>query len=300
MKTLKQLLIPIIVMGMFSGKLSAQTIPNPDFEQTDTVNTYPFFTNWTSDGTGAAISNLSHNGNYSLSVWNWYWYGKAYANNGADDGFGFGSAHKSGTPYTQKATKMNGFYRYDTTGTYSTNDSGLVAVLLKKYNTITQQVDTIGYGKVNLPSYSPTDNSFAPFEIIIDDIQPGIQPDSIVVYVQSSLDGFCATAGVGICLYLNVDFLSLETPLGITDVKGKILQPEIFPNPTEGNFSIQFPSTEMETVRVFNLTGELINQLELNHSNKIDLSLRDFDSGLYLVEIKDIEGNIYTQRLIKN
>lgn len=300
MKTIKQLMFSLLLIGSVNTEVNAQSLFNPDFEQTDTVNGFEFIAGWEGDGFGGAPSAVAQNGNYSMMIWNWYWYGRAYAYNGNNPNIAFGTAYKGGTPYTQKAMKLNGYYRYDTSYTQTNADTAIVAVLLKKYNTTLQKVDTVGYGITYLTSYSPSDNSFAPFEVIINDLQPGIQPDSIVVYMQSSLNGFCAMSTAGECLYLSIDNLSLETPLGISDINGNKIVPKIFPNPATNEFSIEFTADEISSVKIYSITGNLVHQLTQNDSQLLNISLNTFDKGMYLVEITDSEGNTYTDRLVKN
>lgn len=298
MKAFQLLMLSFLLIGSMNHPLNAQTIINPDFEQTDTLNGFAFISDWEGDGFGGAPSTVSQSGNYSMMIWNWYWYGRAYAYNGSNPSLGFGSAYKGGTPYTQKALKLNGYYRYDTSYTQTEDDSAVVAVLLKKYNSTLQKVDTIGFGEVHLPSYSPGDNSFAPFEVNIQDWQPGIQPDSIVVYMQSSISGFCGMATNGECLYFNVDNLSLETPLGITDIQGNKIAPKIFPNPSNGNFTIDFPQGEMESIKIYSIDGKLINKFSANGMRKMDVSLSGLYPGIYVAEIKTVNGVVMTERMV--
>lgn len=298
MKSIKLYLLSFLFIGGINNSLNAQSIINPDFEQTDTINSFPFITDWEGDGFGGAPSTIAQSGNYSMRIWNWYWYGRAYAYNGNNPSLGFGSAYKGGTPYTQKALKLNGYYRYDTSYTQTEDDSAVVAVLLKKYNTTLQKVDTIGFGEVHLPSFSPGDNSFAPFEVNIQDWQPGIQPDSIVVYMQSSISGFCAMSTNGECLYFNVDNLSLETPLGITDIKGNKIKPQIYPNPSNGNFTIEYTQDELESIKIYSIDGKLINEFSVNGMRKFDLSITHIHSGIYVAEIQTVDGMVMTERMV--
>ncbi len=297
MKNFKSITILFLLIGIiFSTNVKSQNLVNPDFEQTDTINSFPFPANWDGDGFGGGIATTSQNGSYAIEIWNWYYYALAYAVNG--DMIGFGMAYKAGTPYTQKATKLNGYYRYDTSYTQTTDDSAIVAVLLKKYNTTLQKVDTIGYGITYLTSYSPGDNSFASFEVVINDLQPGIQPDSIVVYMQSSIDGFCSMTSSGECLYLTVDNLSLETPLGLTDLNGADLKPEIFPNPSNGLFTVSFPAVEMELIKLFSIDGKLIHQQNANGLSQLSFDLQGNNPGIYLVEVIDKNGSFHSSKLI--
>lgn len=293
---MKNIILFLLMGTTILTEATAQSLPNSNFEQTDSSGAHPLFAGWSGDEFGSGISSQSQSGNYSMSVWNWYYYARGYAMNGALNFYL--DAYKSGTPYTQKATKLNGFYIYDSTGTDSENDSALVAVLLKKYNTITQSVDTIGYGKTYLSHHSPGNFSFAPFEVMIDDLQPGVQPDSIVILLQSSKNGLCKIAGSGYCLYFTVDNLSLETPLGITDINENKIRPQIYPNPSNGNFTVDFPYGEMESISIISLDGKLIHKTTLGGMRKFDLSLNDISTGTYVAEIKMADGAVTTERFI--
>jgi hypothetical protein len=298
MNTFKLTSVLFLLIGTtLLNKATAQNLSNADFEQTDSTGTHPLFEDWSGDILGSGISTQAHSGTYSINVWNWYYYSRGYAMNGADNFYL--DAYKSGTPYSQKATRLNGFYYYDTTGTDSEDDSALVAVLLKKYNTSTQSIDTIGYGRTYLPHHAPGDLTFASFEVIIEDIQPGMQPDSIVILLQSSKDGsICNVSGSGYCLYFSVDALSLETPLGITDVNENKIKPQIYPNPSNGNFTVDFPYGEMESIKIISIDGKLIYDAQVNGMRKFNLSLNDISAGIYVAEIKTVNGIVMKERFI--
>lgn len=281
----------ICVFCFLSGNLvQSQSLPNSGFE---TIDTSGFPQEWSSDGHGSGSSSLSHSGNFSMSVWNWYYYAKGFALNGFASSYLW--AYQGGTPYTQKATRLNGYYRYDTIDTYSTGDSAMVAVLLKKYNTITQQVDTIGYGKIHLPFYAPSDETFAAFSVDIDDWDSSQQPDSIVVLLLSSLNGFCANDDDGNCLYFNVDDLSLETPLGTTDISGNKIETEIYPNPAVENVMLKI-TTEISgenRISITDAAGKTIDEktIFLNMGiNRHEISLENMENGIYFISIQSDSG----------
>jgi hypothetical protein len=276
---------------LFGNYVQSQTLPNTGFEILDT-NGFP--SQWSTGSYGAGSSMINHSGSFSVSVWNWYYYGKGFAVNGTANSHL--SAYEGGTPYTQKATQLNGFYRYDTMGTYTNNDSALVAVLLKKYNPSSQQSDTIGYGTVHLPAFAPSNGSFTSFSVDIVDWNPAIQPDSIVVLLQSSIqNGFCDNAGDGNCLYFNVDDLSLETPLGITDLSGNYMKTEVYPNPIIQNATIKIKS-ELDCkarITISDASGKMLmveNTFLIAGENDYVVSMSELYKGVYFVTIENIFG----------
>lgn len=286
-----------LLIGLFGNilQVKAQTLPNPDFEQIINISGTDFPVGWSPNQNGTSVSTISHSGNYSMAVWNWYYYSPGYAQNGAEHWIP--EAYKGGTPYTGKAIKLNGFYHYDTTGTDSDHDSAVIAVLLKKFNTGTQQVDTVGYGMIRLPHHAPGDYTFAPFELTINDVQPGIHPDSIVVFVRSSENGFCSVSGSGNCLYFYVDQLSLETIMGTTDLQGNYIDMELFPNPTNKQFTLRFLKEEQRDIFIYAANGSLVYS-ETNNALSKTLSIDNLPKGLYLVHCYSISGTFVTKKLI--
>ena len=65
----------------------------------------------------------------------------------------------------------------------------------------------------------------------------------------------------------------------------------VYPNPTEGNFSIKFENIqEFLTVRLLSLSGQVILDKTFLYSNLIDLEI-DQANGIYLLEIIDGKDN---------
>lgn len=296
---MKKLLYLTVVLFFLWNNVFAQTLPNSGFENLD-VNGFP--DEWTGDGFGSGASSSSHSGNNSLSVWNWYYYAKGFTVNGS--AVSVFQLNGAGTPYTQKATSLNGFYRYDTVDTYSNFDSAQITVLLKKRNTITQQVDTIGFGVLHLPAHAPGDGTFAPFSLQIDDWDAGQQPDSIVVLFQSSLNGFCENADDGNCLYFNVDDLSLVTPLGLTDLNQSKIELKAFPNPFQDEITLSVPSMENTNGNVFikDITGKIIRSVQttlVEGINTVRIDFSELIAGIYFAEVQ-MQNESGMIKLVKN
>lgn len=296
---MKNLVLTItgLLIGIFSNSLQvkAQVLPNPDFEQVVNVSGVDHPVGWSANPNGTSVSTMSHAGNYSLAVWNWYYYSPGYAQNGAEHWIP--EAYKGGTPYTAKAIKLTGFYHYDTTGTDSDNDSAFIAVLLKKYNTGTQQVDTVGYGMLRLPHHAPGDNSFASFEVPITDLQPGINPDSIVVFVRSSENGFCSTSGNGNCLYFYVDQLALETIMGTTDLEGNEMNILLYPNPANDLLTLQFNDVAKRELFIYTSNGALVYSEQFSASKK-EINTSSLSSGLYFIHCVAADGSFSQKKVI--
>lgn len=68
----------------------------------------------------------------------------------------------------------------------------------------------------------------------------------------------------------------------------------LYPNPAKD--LISFDVKNVEKVEVFNITGKLMQEVKAN-VNKVNIS--DLVSGVYFVKIKDTQGKVFTNRVIK-
>jgi hypothetical protein len=70
---------------------------------------------------------------------------------------------------------------------------------------------------------------------------------------------------------------------------------KVYPNPSNGLYNIE--SNKMITgIKVYDLRGSLIKQDQLSERRK---QLRLKNSGVYLMQIEDIDGNITTKKVVK-
>lgn len=73
------------------------------------------------------------------------------------------------------------------------------------------------------------------------------------------------------------------------------LRIDIFPNPTQTFLNIE-ASVKLKKVSFFNLNGTLMKDYE--KTTQIDMS--NFLEGIYVIKIEDEEGNIFSQKVVKN
>lgn len=282
------LLISLLVP--FAGQ--AQLI-NGDFEDlNDTVAT-----DWYMGDFGAGLkTNYVQSGTYALAVWNWYYYGKGYVTNGEAQASQFGQMPGVGTPSTEKARYLTGYYYYDTTGTDTNNDTALITVAYRKWDTINLKYDTLAYGIKYL--MATAGSSPVAFSVPIVDLAPGTEPDTILVYIQSSLNGLCNTLGGGNCLYLYVDYLKLETSTGTTDLMGQFSQSKVYPNPTNGLVTITAANNYTQC-RIYDLTGKRVHAATLTAGDN-HLNIATYPSGIYVVELSQNGKVLSREKLVKH
>lgn len=275
-------------------------LSNPGFESTffDGVGTVP--TNWTIDGYGSGLSSNSFSGSNALTVWNWYYYARAYAVNGNFSGFPMITPGQptldGGEPISVSPTALNGYYIYDTTMNDGAIDSAVVQITLSTYNSTSGSRDVVGFGELRLPVAA----NYTAFSIPVTYFS-ATAPDTVVVVLRSSVNGFCSMASSGTCLYLTVDDLALETSSGILDFSEKSNALTVFPNPTNGivNLNAVVPAFENSSVQVFDALGKSITPKmicsQANSSFQIDLN--SVKPGIYLVQL-ETGKEILTQKLI--
>ena len=73
----------------------------------------------------------------------------------------------------------------------------------------------------------------------------------------------------------------------------------LYPNPTDGNLTIQFIDfKDVVGVQIYSADGKLVTNLNSFSSQSIQLDLSNVKAGLYMVKILDNEFGSRTERLI--
>lgn len=100
--------------------------------------------------------------------------------------------------------------------------------------------------------------------------------------------------------YSNIIFLKPSIVLGQDDID-KRSAISLFPNPSTGNFTVEFKAIQAEkaTLYVTDLTGKVILTKvlsDLNNGSRQDVKLNNIASGLYIVRVQTEKG-IYQQKI---
>ncbi len=277
---------------LFIGNLFSQiTLLNGDFESgTDSTTT-----NWSTYTGSARTDTFSNSGNYSMLCHNWYAYAEGHCVNGNVQNLNNGQwFEEGGTPFVQKPAYIEGYYKYDTTNTFSNNDSAVVDVYFKKFNLALQTYDTVAFGVKHLPA-TDSAQGFVNFQVNIIDLIPGANPDSIVIRLSSSSDGMCESQTTMDCLYFYVDDLIAGFPLGI---KSPIFtnNASIWPNPVENNLNILLNQNNKAIATVMDMNGKNILSKTIGSEHKLELSC--LKSGKYIINLKGVGLN-QTHKFIK-
>lgn len=76
----------------------------------------------------------------------------------------------------------------------------------------------------------------------------------------------------------------------------------IYPNPFTGIISINLEEVPIQSVEVYNFTGQLVKSkiyLE-SHTTQDQIDLSELSTGSYFLKISDKEGQIFTEKIVKN
>lgn len=272
--------------------LGAKTqIGNNGFESLHITSTDTLPAQWTVQDFGGGLSENAHTGNYALSVWNWYYYGKGFAASGEVvpgwmpfEGSPFLHA---GEPISFKPLALDGFYQYDTTLNSGAIDSALVQITLSRYNTVSGIREAVGFGEAKLPVAT----QYEPFHIPVQ-YSSALMPDTVVVDIMSSLNGFCNSTN-GRCLYLTVDDLTLASLSGMVDFNHKNQTANTYPNPANNMLTIDATHLEGHMTRCIltSINGAPVLQKDMIQ-NTIAIDVSALSPGLYFYQLQDQDGNI--------
>ncbi|MDW3648816.1 MAG: T9SS type A sorting domain-containing protein [Bacteroidia bacterium] len=172
------------------------------------------------------------------------------------------------------------------------------------------EVTADGYGSLTTPAGTFTDVlRFRVQRIRIDSSFFVGQKDTAVQYIWMQEGN--ATALLVYETTTNEDeepSLNWTSPNNANGIFGPLAKKEkeinIFPNPGSSNFQLElsdFSLHEDIQIEVLDLQGKLLYEKEMrNNGNIIPLSLVDFSPGIYLISLRDTEGNWARKKLIKN
>ncbi len=201
------------------------------------------------------------------------------------DNDGYIDLKSCGTPFAYRPLKIKGKYKFEDSLSPVQN-YGKCIVLLKKYNSLTQSIDTIAYNFETTPFFET--NTWASFEIPLNYVSSAV-PDSIVVAFFSSVELNSTSA------LFYIDDLTFEYgPLGV-DLKMKEYQISVYPNPTNGIIYIDQYASEFTNFKIWSTDGKL---LEAGIFSKI-INLEKFDNQFFILQVSDENGNSRSFKITK-
>lgn len=197
---------------------------------------------------------------------------------------GYVDFSKGGSPFPYRPLKLNGFYIYFDT-IPSTLDSGKCMVLLKKYNTTLNQIDTIAYTESTI-EFTPT-SGWAYFDVPINYFSTAT-PDSIVIV-------FFATTRPNEASALWVDELTFQyISTDLNESSENPILHTIYPNPNSGLINIK-GNLEFQSYRILDITGKELKKGKLTK----EISIEELQNQVLILQLFSETGMIKSFKIIK-
>jgi endonuclease I len=90
----------------------------------------------------------------------------------------------------------------------------------------------------------------------------------------------------------------VSTSSGLEDLSEDAIS--IYPNPTKGRVNLKFDkSDEINTIKIYNLLGERIIQINTMDKNNYTINLSKYPKGIYIVQISNEESNCVRKIILK-
>lgn len=92
--------------------------------------------------------------------------------------------------------------------------------------------------------------------------------------------------------------LSLGTSVG-PDLSVQLFR--LFPNPARNEIRIEIndPATDLLTIRVFNLQGQMLMEKQIAPRHQYELDIQHLPTGLYLLQVAGLDRHTYSERFVK-
>lgn len=94
--------------------------------------------------------------------------------------------------------------------------------------------------------------------------------------------------------------ITCEGGVNVEDLSAEFEEWKVFPNPSNGDFSIHSGALEgLTELRIYNLNGQVVlfDQVQLNPQNNIAIQASHLAAGSYVLELS-VEGKVYREKLI--
>lgn len=245
------------------------------------------------------VTDTVHTGTYAARVetkaytptsWNIYRYwGIPYIGHDYNDTLGIlfngkvndlDQTYAPGTSCTQKLTQFKFFYQYRPNG----NDTAECRVALLSSGTVVAG----GVFKTGVA----TGSSGWQQAVINFSYISTLTPDTMYVLFSSSSLDYKPKAGS----VLWIDDVSVTLPTGIEESFAEN-ETVIYPNPSNGVFSIGNKNHAQQTIEIFNVLGKQIFSVANTTQSKYDIDLSESPKGVYFVKITEGK-NSHTEKLI--
>jgi hypothetical protein len=193
-----------------------------------------------------------------------------YANNTLEFGGGF--------PFTTRPGQLTGVYKYTPTGV----DSSYVWVLLSRWNTTTNQRDTVATGAW---WNNQTVNAWTPFGVTLNYLS-ALDPDTALIVALSTKRIAVIGGSAGSALWL--DDMAFEFGAGVNDLNN-VKTINAYPNPATDVLNIEMNAGDYTKALVYDMTGRLVNTLAIEGTS---VNVSALNEGQYVMEMRNNNGRV--------
>lgn len=146
-----------------------------------------------------------------------------------------------------------------------------------------------------------TDNNYEDFQIDVTNyVQEQLAGDKMVSFnlADAAFTGdqfkiYHKEGTSGVAAYLRIEGPTLGM---VSKTKSAFV---MYPNPTQNAFVIQTPDSEINSVKLFSVNGNMLFNTEGVNSKTLRIDISDFQTGIYFVEVENSQGSIGVNKLIK-
>jgi hypothetical protein len=82
--------------------------------------------------------------------------------------------------------------------------------------------------------------------------------------------------------------VSVNTATGIENSKGYSVA--VFPNPAKNQLNIHTENAQIESINMYNISGQLVKQLNNVNSNNSSFNVNELSQGVYMIQITTDKG----------
>lgn len=194
-----------------------------------------------------------------------------------------------GTPISFQPTHLKGYYKFETTDPIG--DQAFARVVLTRYNILLNQRDTVSEATMN---FAETD-FYTEFAIVLPELLPGVEPDSITTIFYSSNPETVSQFGTQSTLTLDSLHLTND-PVGLTEFHHNSLT--VFPNPASGVVTVK-SSSVVGGIELYNEKGKRVKTfpgISGGKSQRMDIS--DLPAGMYYL-VSGEESHAVTKLVVQ-
>ncbi|HLG33764.1 MAG TPA: T9SS type A sorting domain-containing protein [Bacteroidia bacterium] len=121
-----------------------------------------------------------------------------------------------------------------------------------------------------------------------------IQTANVLLTTSSQLN----QSSIGANIQSGGDVITFCISNGVDEIESSKFGFEIFPNPTEGKFTVVVGSGSINRIEIYNMLGEKIYEQKIV-SEKTEINLSYQRAGIYFVSVRNEKNNLATRKLVK-